>query len=321
MAQTTPPYHVPVMPSEVVELFAPLRRGVIVDATYGGGGHSAALLAAMPDIRILGLDRDLDATARVPVEPRVRLETANFGNLAAVLADPDVGAWIDEPGDHDSHGIGVAGLLFDFGVSSHQLDEAQRGFSYHGEGPLDMRMGPDADLTAADLVNSWDRDELARVIRRFGEEQFARRIADAIVRRRPIATTGELAAIVAGAVPAAARRRRHPARKTFQALRIAVNDELAAVEQGLEDAIASVRPQGRIVVIAYHSLEDRIVKQRFAAGAAGCECPPGLPVCVCEKAAELIRLTRKPLRPTEEEVRRNPRARSARLRAVERAAA
>jgi 16S rRNA (cytosine1402-N4)-methyltransferase len=321
MAQTTPPYHVPVMPSEVVELLAPLQRGVIVDATYGGGGHTAALLAAMPDIRILALDRDLDATARVPVEPRVRLETANFGKLAAVLAEPDVEVWIDEPRNHDSRRIRVAGVLFDLGVSSHQLDEPQRGFSYHGEGPLDMRMGPDAELTAGGIVNTWDAGELARVFRRYGEEHYARRIADAIVRQRPITSTAELAGVIADAVPAAARRRRHPARKVFQALRIAVNDEMAAVEQGLEDAIAAVRPEGRIVVIAYHSLEDRIVKQRFAAGAAGCVCPPDLPVCVCEKTAELRRLTRKPLRPSEAEIERNPRARSARLRAVERTAA
>ncbi len=320
MAQTTPPYHVPVMASEVVELLAPLRTGVIVDATYGGGGHCAALLEAMPGVRILGLDRDLAATARVPVEPRIRVVTANFGDLAAVLADPETRAWIDEPRNDDPDRIGLAGVLFDLGVSSHQLDEPQRGFSYHGTGPLDMRMGPDADLSADDIVNGWTVDQLTDVFRRYGEERHARRIARGIVAHRPIASTGELATVIAESVPAAARRGRHPARKVFQAIRIAVNDELAAVADGLDAALAAVRPEGRVVVIAYHSLEDRIVKRRFAEGATGCVCPPDLPVCVCEQTAELRRLTRKPLRPTDAEVETNPRSRSARLRAVEKVA-
>ena len=321
MAQTTPPYHVPVMASEVVELFAPLHSGVIVDATYGGGGHTRALLEAMPAIHVLGLDRDLDAIARVPVEPRLRLVTANFGDLAAVLTNPETKAWIDEHRDDDPDRIGLAGVLFDLGVSSHQLDEPERGFSYHGTGPLDMRMGPDAELTAGDIVNGCSVAELASIFRRFGEERYARRIAERIVDHRPIGTTAELAGIVADAVPAPARRRRHPARKVFQAIRIAVNDELAAVAQGIDDALDAIRPEGRVVVIAYHSLEDRIVKRRFVAGATGCVCPPELPVCVCEQTAEVRRLTRKPLRPSEAEVEQNPRARSARLRAVEKAAA
>ncbi len=321
MAQTTPPYHEPVMAPQVVELLAPVRTGVIVDATFGGGGHATALLDALPGIRILGLDRDPDATARVPVESRLRLVTANFATLADVLAEADTRSWIDESGDDDPDRLGVAGVLFDLGVSSHQLDEPDRGFSYHRPGPLDMRMGPDARLTAGDVVNGWDLVDLVDIIRRYGEERHARRIAERIVAARPIDDTAQLAAVVAAGVPAAARRHRHPARKTFQALRIAVNDELAAVADGLEAAIAAVRPQGRVVVIAYHSLEDRIVKRRFVSGASGCICPPDFPVCVCDHTAELRLLTRKPWRPAAAEVEHNPRARSARLRAAEKVAA
>jgi 16S rRNA (cytosine1402-N4)-methyltransferase len=321
MAQKPLPYHVPVMTSEVVELFAPVGSGVIVDATYGGGGHTAALLAALPQVRVLAIDRDLDATARDQDAAHMRLVRANFADLAQVLSAPDTRAWLNEPRDHDPSRGGLAGVLFDLGVSSRQLDEAARGFSYHRKGPLDMRMGPDAGVSAADIVNHSDARDLADILRRYGEERYARRIADAIVRQRPIEDTAALAAIVADAVPAAARRQRHPARKVFQALRIAVNDELDAVAHGIDAAIDAVRPGGRIVVIAYHSLEDRIVKRRFIAGATTCECPPDFPVCVCGKVAELRRLTGRPLRPTEAEIERNPRSRSARLRAVERLAA
>ena len=243
--------------------------------------------------------------------------TANFGEMARVLDDPAVVRWLYEHGAHDQDGSDVAGVLFDLGVSSHQLDEAGRGFSYRQAGPLDMRMGPDAAHSAADIVNGFDVGELTRIFRRYGEEPLAHRIAEHLVRRRPFTTTDELAAVVAEAVPAAARRRRHPARRVFQAIRIAVNDELTAVADGLDAAIARLRPGGRVVVIAYHSLEDRIVKRRFVAGATGCVCPPELPVCACDHVAELRRLTRSPLRPTELEVAENPRARSARLRAAE----
>jgi 16S rRNA (cytosine1402-N4)-methyltransferase len=309
------------MVAEVVELLAPTGSGLVIDATYGGGGHTAALLAALPDVYVLALDRDPDATSRVPVGTRTRLVTANFGDLALILDDPAVVRWRHEHGAHDKDGHDVAGVLFDLGVSSHQLDEAGRGFSYRQAGPLDMRMGPDAAHSAADIVNGFDVAELAHIFRRYGEEPLARRIAEHLVRRRPFATTDELAAAVAEAVPAAARRRRHPARRVFQAIRIAVNDELTAIADGLDGAIAALRPGGRIVVIAYHSLEDRIVKRRFVAGAAGCVCPPELPVCACDHVAELRRLTRSPLRPTELEVADNPRARSARLRAAEKVTA
>jgi 16S rRNA (cytosine1402-N4)-methyltransferase len=238
-----------------------------------------------------------------------------------VLADPAIREWVRERTPRDSHSGDVAGVLFDLGVSSHQLDHAPRGFSYHHSGPLDMRMGPDASLTAADIVNGFDTDELADIFRRYGEERYARRIAQHVVRTRPFTTTVELAAAVAAAVPAAARRQRHPARRVFQALRIAVNEELVSLVRGLDHAIDHLRPGGRAVVIAYHSLEDRIVKRRFVAGTAGCVCPPDLPVCGCGQVSELRRLTRKPMRPTVAEIEANPRARSARLRAVERVAA
>jgi 16S rRNA (cytosine1402-N4)-methyltransferase len=214
----------------------------------------------------------------------------------------------------------IAGALFDLGVSSYQLDVGERGFSYHQPGPLDMRMGPDAARDADEVVNTWDRDRLERALRRYGEERHAGRIADAIVAGRPFSDTTGLAAVVADAMPARSRRAGHPARRTFQALRIAVNDELAALAEGLDVALRVLRPGGRLVVIAYHSLEDRIVKRRFASGLRGCICPPDFPVCGCGRTPELIALTSGALRPEDAEVARNPRSRSARLRAVERAA-
>jgi 16S rRNA (cytosine1402-N4)-methyltransferase len=319
---TTPPspapYHQPVMAEKVVELFLPLERGTIVDATFGGGGHTRALLAAMPGIHVLALDRDPDAAAEVPDDPRLTFVAANFADLGQVL---DTRASEDRQHDREIRGAGaVAGILFDLGVSSHQLDAASRGFSYRREGPLDMRMDPTHGPTAADVVNQRSVAELVRIFRRYGEERMARRIAEAIVRRRPIADTAELADVVAEAVPAPARRRRHPARKVFQALRIEVNAELDALQRGLDAALDRVRPGGRVVVISYHSLEDRIVKRRFAAGASGCVCPPDLPVCTCGRAAELRLLARKGLRPDADEIARNPRSRSAMLRAVEKVA-
>jgi 16S rRNA (cytosine1402-N4)-methyltransferase len=308
-------YHRPVMATEVVELFRAIPSGLLVDATFGGGGHTRALLDAFPDRTVLALDRDPDAAAQVPADPRLHFVAANFGDLAQVLRE-----LAEPPHEHGPDDLGshrVAGVLFDLGVSSHQLDLAERGFSYHHAGPLDMRMGPDAERNAADVVNDSDRDDLARILRRYGEERYARRIADAIVRHRPIEDTAQLAQVVADAVPAPARRRRHPARRTFQAIRIVVNGELDALERGLDAAIDATVVGGRVVVIAYHSLEDRIVKRRFVAGASGCDCPPDLPVCRCDSIAELRRLTRKPLRPSPAEVESNPRARSAILRAAE----
>jgi 16S rRNA (cytosine1402-N4)-methyltransferase len=300
MDQTPDTYHNPVMVDEVVDLFRPVPDGVIVDATYGGGGHSRALSSELGR-NLIALDRDADVHGEA-------VHHRNFRYLDSVLEEVDVRE--------------VAGVLFDLGVSSHQLDEADRGFSYRLTGPLDMRMGPDASVAAGTIVNEWDEAVLARVLRRYGEERFAERIAKAIVRARPIQDTLHLANVVKEAVPAATRRTGgHPARRAFQALRIAVNEELEALEIGLDAAIDALVPGGRCVVISYHSLEDRIVKQRFAKGAAGCVCPPDLPVCGCGRTAELRLLTRKPVTPSEDEVAGNPRARSAKLRAAEKVAA
>jgi len=302
-------YHRPVMTDQVVDLLRPcLRLGITIDATFGGGGHARALLAADRKARVLAIDRDPDAAAQaVGFGKRLNFRAADFRRLDTVLEEER----IDE----------IAGALFDLGVSSHQLDVGERGFSYHQSGPLDMRMGPDASLDAGAIVNTWDRDDLASTFRRYGEERHAGRIADAIVAGRPFTDTAELAAVVADAVPARSRRTGHPARRTFQALRIAVNDELGALAEGLDVALRMLRPGGRLVVISYHSLEDRIVKRRFASGARGCICPPDLPVCGCGQTAELTLLSRKALRPDPQEITANPRSRSARMRAVERVVA
>lgn len=297
-----PSYHLPVMTDRVVSWLLPLDGGVILDATYGGGGHTRAILEAMPASRVIALDRDPDA--RPPSHPRVSFHLTDFRSLDRPL---------EQEGVDD-----LAGALFDLGVSSHQLDVGERGFSYQRTGPLDMRMGSDAEWTADDIVNRWDEDEIIRILRQYGEERFARRIAAAIVRSRPIGDTAHLAEVVARAVPPGPRERPHPARRTFQAIRIAVNDELAALADGLDIALRVLRSGGRIVVISYHSLEDRIVKQRLVAGARDCICPPELPVCACDQVAELRILTRRPEMPGESEVAANPRARSARLRVAER---
>jgi len=312
------PYHRGVMIPEAVSLLAAAPPGLVVDATFGGGGHTEALLLARPSDSVLAIDRDPDAIANVPPEPRLRFVAGNFDELKHLL---EISTGRDqephEPCEDVGHSQRVAGVLFDLGVSSHQLDVAARGFSYRNQGPLDMRMDPNSTLSAADLVNESSAVELERIFRRWGEERFARRIAQRIVAERPITDTTHLAGVVADAVPAAARRRRHPARRVFQALRIEVNDELGALEHGLEAAIGALIPGGRVVVIAYHSLEDRLVKRRLASGATGCTCPPDLPVCGCGTTSELRLLTRGGVRPTPAEIEANPRARSATLRAAE----
>ncbi len=300
-------YHEPVMTREIVELFENVDGGVLVDATYGGGGHSRALLSAYPDLQIIGIDRDDAAVAR-PAPDRVRLHQRSFSELGELLDELAVGS--------------IDGALFDLGVSGHQLDTAERGFSYRDPGPLDMRMGPDAPRTAADIVNEWSQDDLRRIIAKYGEERFAGRIAAAIVANRPIADTAQLAEVTRNAIPAATRRTGgHPARRTFQAIRIAVNDELGEIQTALETALDRLAPGGRCVVISYHSLEDRIVKRTFADLAQGCICPPEIPECRCDRSPEVRLLTRKPISPTVTEVIANQRARSAKVRAEEKVAA
>ena len=299
-------FHRPVLVEEVVELMAPVLPGVVVDATFGGGGHTRRMLDEFgDDVNVIGIDRDPDAVAQA-AGLRAHVVEGNFGDLADVVTSTT-----DEP---------ISGILFDFGVSSHQLDEAERGFSYHQEGPLDMRMGPDALLSADEVVNKWPVDDITRIIRSYGEEPLARRIAQAIVAARPIDSTATLSTVIADAMPAARRRAGHPARRTFQAIRIAVNGELDAVASGVEQAVDLVRTGGRVIAISYHSLEDRIVKRHFAGRAKGCTCPPDLPVCGCGNTAEVRILTRKPIRASEDEIALNNRARSAVLRAVEKVA-
>lgn len=307
--------HRPVMGREVVELLTQVPPGIVVDATAGGGGHAGLLLTARPDLRVLGVDRDPEAVAAARSAlagfgERVRVVHGGFEHLAEVVSDNAV-----------SEGE-IVGMLFDLGVSSPQLDRAERGFSYWSDAPLDMRMDSSQDLTAADVVNGYDETELAHVIASNGEEKFARRVAREIVSRRPLATTGDLVDAIKAAIPAPARRRGgHPARRTFQAIRMEVNRELPNLAEGLDEAVHLLTPGGRLVVLAYHSLEDRIVKRRFAewSGTAprSGQVPRGLPEPA--EPAPLVRLlTRKPLRPTEHEAAANPRAESARLRAVER---
>jgi 16S rRNA (cytosine1402-N4)-methyltransferase len=301
--------HRPVMVDEVVELFSPVPDGWLMDCTVGGGGHARALLEAFPHHRLLGLDRDddaLGAAARSLAEfgDRARLRKARFDQLAVVARSEGIAA--------------VSGVLFDLGVSSYQLDEPSRGFSYRHDAPLDMRMDRSERTSAADVVNDYDEQRLADVLVRYGDERFAARIASAIVAARPIRSTGELADIVRSAIPAPARRRGgHPAKRTFQAIRIEVNDELTVLVEALDEAIELLVPGGRCVVLSYHSGEDRLVKERFRlADTGGCTCPPGLPcACGAEPEARLVR--RGARKPGPAETAANPRAESARLRAVE----
>jgi len=308
MDQPTPhdnSYHQPVMVEEVLSWLEPASNSWIVDCTFGGGGHSRALLDRYPSVRIVGIDRDADALLQAPDEPRLVVVLANYTDIGRVLHEAGL------PGR-------VAGILCDLGVSSHQLDTDERGFSYHRHGPLDMRMGPDVDRTAAEIINDSREDELVSIFTSYGEEQSAGRIARAIVNQRPFFDTIDLAACIAESVPAARRRRGHPARKVFQALRIAVNDELAAVERLMEESVQRLAPGGRLVVMAYHSLEDRIVKRSLVKHAITCTCPPEIPVCVCGAEPEIRILTPKAIRPTAAEVERNPRSRSAVMRVGER---
>jgi 16S rRNA (cytosine1402-N4)-methyltransferase len=299
------PRHLPVMVAEVVDVLRPGPPGVIVDATVGAGGHAAALLDALPAHTLLGLDRDDEALALAgqrlaPYGDRVELRRANFDELGEMAP------------------AGVSGVLFDLGVSSMQLDDPDRGFSYRGDGPLDMRADRRQALTAAGVVNGYDEVDLARVLALHGEERFARRIAKAIVAARPVSTTGQLADLVRDAIPAPARRRGgHPAKRTFQAIRIAVNGELSTLGDTIDAALDLLVAGGRCAVLAYHSGEDRIVKDRFvAAETGGCTCPPQLP-CVCGAVPTVRLVWRGAHRPGPAELAANPRSESARLRAAE----
>jgi len=301
--------HQPVMGREVTELLVPVPSGLIVDATVGGGGHARLVLEAREDVRVLGIDRDPDAVGAA------RDALAGFGRRARVVR----GGFEDLAGIVSTEGEGnIVGILFDLGVSSPQLDRRERGFSYWADAPLDMRMDSAQELTAADVVNTYAEDDLAAVIAGNGEEQFARRIARAIVAARPLTTTGELVDAVRAGIPAPARRRgRHPARRTFQAVRMEVNRELPNLAAGLDESVHLLTPGGRVLVVSYHSLEDRLVKRRFAAWAGREDTePPGMPVT--SPRLQLVRiLTRRPARPAADEVAANPRSESARLRAAE----
>ena len=303
-------HHLPVMAEEITALFGPVPAGVVLDATLGGGGHSELLLDRWPHLRILGIDRDEQALAAAGRRlarfgDRVQVFHSRFDGLAQAMEAFSV--------------TSLSGALFDLGVSSPQLDSAERGFSYRQDAPLDMRMDRSQTWTAADVVNGYAADDLARVLQRYGDERFAKRIAAAIVAARPIETTTQLAEIVVAAIPAPARRTGgHPAKRTFQAIRIEVNGELDALPQALDAAIERTVPGGRVAVLSYHSGEDRIVKDRFrTAQTGGCLCPPELP-CVCD-AVQTVRLLRGvPKQPSPAEQAANPRAASARLRVVER---
>ena len=306
--------HVSILAPECMEILQPERGGVYVDCTAGGGGHSFEIARRLPEGgRLICLDRDDAALAAcekrlAPFADRVTLVKTNFSGIGSAL---------------DSLGIEqIHGVMWDLGVSSYQLDEKGRGFSYTAEAPLDMRMDQSAAFCAKDVVNGYSEGELTRVIRDYGEEKFAARVARVICERRaekPIETTSELADIVYQAIPAAARHKenQHPARRTFQAIRIEVNGELDSIPPSLEEAIRRLAPGGRAAVITFHSLEDRITKQTFASLASGCTCPPNFPVCVCGKKPTIKILNKKPILPSEEEMEINPRSRSAKLRGAE----
>ena len=305
-------HHVSVLLEDCIQGLAIKPDGIYVDGTLGGAGHSSRIAAKLTTGRLIGIDRDnvaLEAAAERlrPFEDRVTLVHANFCDMDQALQE----LGIDK----------VDGILLDLGVSSPQLDDGQRGFSYMTDAPLDMRMNGEDTRDARQIVNTWSYEELKRILYDYGEERFAPRIAAAICRRReqaPIETTLELVDVIKSAMPASAlREKQHPAKRSFQAIRIAVNDELGAVETVMKKAVPLLNPGGRLAVITFHSLEDRIVKNAMAEAAKGCTCPPSFPVCVCGKKPQVRIVTRKPIVSGEEELERNPRARSAKLRICE----
>lgn len=306
-------HHRPVMSVEVVRFLGCRAGGTYVDGTLGGGGHAMEILSASaPDGRLIGIDWDEEALEYVkerlkPDAGRVEFVKGNFADMKSIMDELEIDR--------------VDGILLDLGVSSRHLDDPERGFSFQHDAPLDMRMDRGGATTAFDLVNTLPEEELREIVRRYGDERWAKRIAMKIVKRRresPVKTTMELADIISSAIPRKFHPRSiNPATKTFMALRIAVNREIENLERALHDGIGLLRHGGRMVVITFHSLEDRIVKTAFRELATGCTCPSDLPYCVCNKKSQAKLLTRKPLIPTEGEVEENPRARSAKLRAVE----
>ena len=304
--------HRPVLLGECIEALNIRPEGIYLDGTLGRAGHSREIAKRLTSGRLICVDRDdaaLEAAQErlAPWMDKVTLVHSNFDRVDEIL---------------DQLGIpGADGMLFDLGVSSPQLDDGARGFSYMADAPLDMRMDRDEGLTAADVVNTWSQEELKRILFQYGEERYAPQIAAAIVRRReerPIATTLELVEIIKGAMPARAlKEKQHPAKRSFQAIRIAVNDELGSVERMIDRAVPRLNKGGRLAVITFHSLEDRIVKTGLAGFARGCTCPPDFPVCVCGKTPDVKLVNKKPILPSQQELEENPRSRSAKLRVAE----
>ena len=304
-------YHIPIMLNEALTLLRPERGGIFIDGTLGGGGHSAGILSHLPEgSRLFGIDRDdeaiLEAGKRLGGDPKFTAVHGNFFDMRALLSPFGIS--------------GADGIMLDLGVSSHQLDDGSRGFSYMNEARLDMRMDRSQNISAFDVVNTYPTARLYDIIRYYGEERYASRIADAITRERqasPIETTTRLSEIIKAAMPAAARRESlHPAKRTFQAIRIEVNGELDGLEKAITDAVGFLNPGGVIAVITFHSLEDRVVKRVFKTLHDPCTCPPSAPICSCGKQREIDILTNKPLTAAESELEANPRSRSAKLRAA-----
>jgi len=299
-------YHAPVMVSESIKLLDPKPGSLIVDATLGGGGHAKDLLSSAKAIRLIGIDQDTEAidAARINLKgsgDRISLIKDNFSNIKNIIGAKK-----------------IDGILFDLGVSSHQIDSTARGFSFQANAPLDMRMNKDSRVTAQDLINTLDQCGLEKILWDLGEERYSRRIAAAIIKKRPISTTSELADIIKHSIPKSTPiNTTKSIARVFQALRIAVNNELDNLRTALEDSIDLLSPKGRIVVISYHSLEDRIVKDILRKESTDCICPPKLPACVCGHKKKLNILTKKPIIPSDMEIKDNPRSRSAKMRAAE----
>ena len=304
--------HRPVLLDECIDALAIKPDGIYLDGTLGRAGHSREIAKRLTTGRLICVDRDDAALEAAQTRlaywmDRVTLVHSNFCEIHTILNKLGLN--------------GIDGMLFDLGVSSPQLDDGSRGFSYMADAPLDMRMDRSEGLTAADVVNTWSRDEIKRILSQYGEERYAPQIANAIERRRqekPIETTLELVDIIKSAMPAKAlKEKQHPAKRSFQGIRIAVNDELSSVDKMIQAAVPRLNKGGRLAVITFHSLEDRIVKTGMAAFAKGCDCPPSFPVCVCGKTPDVKLVSRKPILPTEQEIEENPRARSAKLRVAE----